>query len=140
MLLVVHMLLGYRELRHIKFYENDPMVKRILGLTRLPDVSTVSRCLSSMDAKSVYKLQQMIGGGVLDRLVSLSASRITPDFDGSVIGTGRFAEGTAVGFDKKKKVNAATIPFSVRLPRLVKCSISYIGQVRSMTQTVLRIS
>jgi hypothetical protein len=100
MLLVLHMLIGYRELRHIKFYENDPMVKRVLGLTRLPDASTVSRCLSSMDAKNVNKLQQVIGNGVLNRLVSLSISRVTLDFDGSVIGTGRFAEGTAVGINK----------------------------------------
>jgi hypothetical protein len=121
MLLVVHMLLGYRELRHIKFYENDPMVKRFLGLTRLPDVSTVSRCLSSMDAKSVNKLQQMIGDGVLDRLVSLSTSRITLDFDGSVIGTGRYAEGTAVGFNKKKKGQRSYYPLF--------CTVAQTGQV-----------
>lgn len=121
MLLVVHMLLGYRELRHIKFYESDPMVKRILGLTRLPDVSTVSRCLSSMDAKSVNQLQQVIGDGVLNRLVSLSASRITLDFDGSVIGTGRFAEGTAVGFNKKKKGQRSYYPLF--------CTVAQTGQV-----------
>ena len=121
MLLVIHMLLGYRELRHIKFYENDPMVKRILGLTRLPDVSTVSRCLSSMDAKSVNKLQQVIGDGVLNRLVSLSVSRVTLDFDGSVIGTGRFAEGTAVGFNKKKKGQRSYYPLF--------CTVAQTGQV-----------
>ncbi|WP_075186650.1 IS1380 family transposase [Teredinibacter haidensis] len=121
MLLVVHMLLGYREIRHIKFYENDPMVKRILGLTRLPDVSTVSRCLSSMDAKSVNQLQQVIGDGVLNRLVSLSTSRITLDFDGSVIGTGRFAEGTAVGFNKKKKGQCSYYPLF--------CTVAQTGQV-----------
>jgi len=121
LLLVVHMLLGYRELRHIKFYENDPMVKRMLGLTRLPDVSTVSRCLSSIDAKSVNQLQQVICDGVLNRLISLSTSRITLDFDGSVIGTGRFAEGTAVGFNKNKKGQRSYYPLF--------CTVAQTGQV-----------
>ncbi len=40
---------------------------------------------------------------VLDRLASLSLPRITLDFDGSVQSTKRRAEGTAVGFNKKKK-------------------------------------
>lgn len=110
LLLVVHMLLGYRELRHMKFYDNDPMVKRLLGLTRLPDVSTVSRCLSSMDAQSVSQLQALISRGVLERLASLSLPRVTLDFDGSVLSTGRFAEGTAVGFNKKKKGQRSYYP------------------------------
>jgi hypothetical protein len=76
------------------------MAKRVLGLTRLPDASTVIRCLFSMDAKSINQLQQVIGDGVLNRLASLSVSGVTPDFDGSVIGTARFAEGTAMGFNK----------------------------------------
>jgi hypothetical protein len=40
---------------------------------------------------------------VVKRLVALGLSRVTLDFDGSVIGTGKSAEGTAVGFNRKKK-------------------------------------
>ena len=97
------------------------MVKRVLGLTRLPDISTVSRCLSRTDVKSVNKLQKVIGDGVLNRLVSLSVSRITLDFDGSVIGTGRFAEGTAVGFNKNKKGQRSYYPLF--------CTVAQTGQV-----------
>ena len=32
MLLVVHLLLGYRRLRDFAYYQDDPMVKRLLGL------------------------------------------------------------------------------------------------------------
>ncbi len=46
LLLVVHMLLGYRELRDSRCYCDDPLVKRILGLQRRPDVATVSRSLA----------------------------------------------------------------------------------------------
>lgn len=34
LLLVVHLLLGYRELRHLSFYQDDPMVKRLLNLKK----------------------------------------------------------------------------------------------------------
>ena len=94
LLLVIHLLLGYRELRHLRFYEDDPMVKRLLGLKKLPDVATISRTLSSMDTQSVAHYQSAIGDPVLNRLEKLSLARVTLDFDGSVIGTGRFAEGT----------------------------------------------
>ena len=46
---VIHMLLGYRELRHLRYYRHDPLVGRLLGLKRLPDVATVSRALSTVD-------------------------------------------------------------------------------------------
>ena len=34
--LIVHLLLGYRELRHSHYSRDDPLVKRVLGLKRLP--------------------------------------------------------------------------------------------------------
>ena len=40
---------------------------------------------------------------VTERLVHEKCSRVTLDYDGSVLSTGRHAEGTAVGFNKKKK-------------------------------------
>lgn len=59
MLLIVHLLIGYRKLREMEYYRDDPMVKRLLGVKRLPDVATVSRALASADQESVYKLRQM---------------------------------------------------------------------------------
>lgn len=121
LLLVVHLLLGYRELRHLRFYRNDPMVKRLLGLKALPDVATVSRTLSSMDEKSVGNLQDYLSEMVLGRLKTLAFTRVTLDFDGSVIGTGRFAEGTAIGFNRKKKGQRSYYPLF--------CTVAQTGQV-----------
>ena len=39
MLLVVHLIIGHRRLRDVDSYRDDEMVKRVLGLKRLPDVS-----------------------------------------------------------------------------------------------------
>ena len=101
--LIVHLLLGFRELQDCRYYEDDPLVKRLLGLKRLPDVSTVSRFLKEAGAKSVENLRRLLREMVLDRLESVAPARLTMDFDGSVQSTKRHAEGTAVGFNKKKK-------------------------------------
>ena len=49
LMLVIHILLGYRSLRDIQYYRDDPIVKRVLGLNRLPTVATLSRSLSCAD-------------------------------------------------------------------------------------------
>ena len=41
--LIVHLLMGFREWRHCEHYRDDPLVKRLLGLNRIPDVGTISR-------------------------------------------------------------------------------------------------
>jgi hypothetical protein len=103
MLLVVHLIIGHRRLRDVDYYRDDEMVKRVLGLKRLPDVSTISRSLGSADALSVEKVRGESKNLVLERLLAEGLARVTLDFDGSVLSTGRHAEGTAVGFNKKKK-------------------------------------
>lgn len=121
LLLVVHLLLGYRELREGRYYRDDPLVKRVLGLTRLPDVATISRALASADEASVRKLRQLCRQLVLDRLRPLGLARLTVDFDGSVLPTGRRAEGSAVGYCKAKKGARSYYPLF--------CTLAQTGQV-----------
>jgi hypothetical protein len=121
LLLIVHLLLGYRRLQDIRYYQDDPMVCRLLGLERLPDAATVSRTLASLDDKSVTNLRRLNRQRVLERLGYLGLARITLDFDGSVLSTGRFAEGTAVGFNKKKKGQRSYYPLF--------CTVAQTGQV-----------
>ena len=101
--LILHLSLGYRKLRDRDYYKDDPMVKRTLGLNQLPDTSTISRSLRKIESDSVEKLQNLSSEVVLQRIQQLNLSRITLDFDGSVLSTSKHAEGTAVGFNKKKK-------------------------------------
>ena len=103
MLLVVHLIIGHRRLRDLDYYRDDELVKRVLGLKRLPDVSTVSRSLSSADERSVGNVRAESTTVVLERLETVGLASVTLDFDGSVLSTGRHAEGTAVGFNKTKK-------------------------------------
>lgn len=103
LILIVHLMLGYRRLRDMDYYRDDLMVLRLLGLRKLPDVSTVSRALARVDDKSILKIRQVCREMLIARLQALRLVRITLDFDGSVLSTGRVAEGAAVGFNKQKK-------------------------------------
>jgi len=87
MLLIVHLLIGYRRLSDLRYYQDDPMERRALGLKRLPDVATVSRTLDGMDKTAVKQLRWLLRSLVLERLVKHAPERVTLDFGGSVIGT-----------------------------------------------------
>ena len=119
--LIVHLLLGYRQLRESAFYRDDPLVKRVLGLKVLPSVPTVSRMLSEFDPPSVTAQQAVSRDLVLERLQKQAFRTVTLDFDGSVQSTKRHAEGTAVGFNKEKKGARSYYPLF--------CTIAQTGQV-----------
>jgi len=119
--LIVHLLLGFRELRHADCYREDPLVQRVLGFDVMPDVSTLSRMLKNADQKSVDRLRKLLGDMVLERFVETPLARITLDFDGSVQSTKRKAQGTAVGFNKKKKGARSYYPLF--------CTVAQTGQV-----------
>ncbi|MBK8979706.1 MAG: transposase [Planctomycetes bacterium] len=103
LILVTHSFLGWRRLRDIDYYRGDPLLKRFLGLERIPDVSTLSRRLVQMDERVVEGLRTLQRNLVIDRILDSCSSRITMDFDGSVISTkSRRTQGTAVGYNKKK--------------------------------------
>jgi len=119
--LVLHLLIGFRELCDIRYYADDPLVRRTLGRRRLPDVATLSRALAQADPKSVEHLHRLLRELVVARLAKLALPRVTLDFDGSVIGTGRVAEGTAVKFNRKKKGQRSYYPLF--------CTVAQTGQV-----------
>lgn len=119
--LIVHLLLGFRKLRDIEFYEDDPLVRRVLGLKVLPDVSTISRIWADFDERAVAAHQELNRPQVLRRLAKEDLGRATLDFDGSVLWAKKHAEGTAVGFNKEKKGARSYYPLF--------CTVAQTGQV-----------
>jgi len=65
MQLIVHLLLGFRELNDCHFYRDDPLVKRLLGLKRIPNAATLSRFLKDATAQSVESLRRCLRDMVL---------------------------------------------------------------------------
>jgi hypothetical protein len=119
--LIVHLLLGYRKLRDMDFYRDDPLVQQVLGLKRLPSVPTLSRMLGEFDDHSIDSQRDLNRNLILSRLMDEQMVRVTLDFDGSVQSTTRHAEGSAVGFNKKKKGARSYYPLF--------CTIAQTGQV-----------
>ena len=121
LILIVHLTLGFRHLREVERYKDDPLVLRALGLRRFPDVATLSRTMAVVDERSIDEIKDLNLQLILDWLGKIGIKRITLDFDGSVLSTGRYAEGTAVGFNKKKKGQRSYYPLF--------CTIAQTGQV-----------
>jgi len=84
---MVHLLLGFRRLREVDYYRDDPIVLRLLGLRKLPNVSTISRALSQMDSEDVDEHRQLARCIVIEGLIRERLPRLTFDFDGSVLST-----------------------------------------------------
>jgi len=118
LLLVVHIILGFRRLRSLDYYRDDPLVARVCGVRKLPDVATVSRTLTSFDDESVENLRLLTREIVIERLHKSKLKKLTVDFDGSVQSTCGHAEGTAVGFNKKKKGARSYYPLFATVAQL----------------------
>ena len=110
LIIIIHITLGFRRLREMDRYKDDPIVQRVLGLRRLPDVATVSRSMAMVDEHSIEEIRKLNVQLILQWLGKIGMGKITLDFDGSVLSTGRYAEGTAVGFNKKKKGQRSYYP------------------------------
>ena len=120
LLLIIHLLIGFRRLREVDYYRDDPIVLRLMGLRKLPDVSTISRALSKMEPEGVENVRYLARSMVIEGLLRERFPRITLDFDGSVQSTKGHAEGTAVGFNKKKKGSRSYYPLF--------CTVAQTGQ------------
>ena len=120
MLIIVHLLIGFRRLREVDYYRDDPIVLRLMGLRKLPDVSTISRALSQMEKEGVENVRQLSRSLVIEGLLREQLPRLTLDFDGSVQSTKGHAEGTAVGFNKAKKGARSYYPLF--------CTVAQTGQ------------
>lgn len=126
MMMTLHVILGFRLLRSIDYYRDDALLRHMLGLrTRLPDVSTVSRNMGKADQKAIKKVLRLLKEIFYERIVRQGFSRLTIDFDGSVLWTrGRFVEGTAVGYCKARKGARSYYP--------LLCTCAQTGQVVDM--------
>lgn len=120
MFFIVHLLLGFRRIRERDYYHEDPIVLRTLGVTKLPDVSTITRSMDQMDPRSFVNVRNLSSGLVCQRLTDELFARVTLDFDGSVLSTNRHAEGAAVGYNKKKKGARSYYPLF--------CTVAQTGQ------------
>jgi hypothetical protein len=132
LLLIVHLLLGFRRLREVDYYRDDPLVLRLMGLRKLPDVSTISRALCQMEAEGIEKVRDLSTSIVLEGLKREALYRLTFDFDGLYNPPRDIEKGRQWVTIKRKRERGATIPFSALYPRLVNSLIFFTVLVTSM--------
>jgi hypothetical protein len=116
--LVIHVVLGFRRLRDRDYYADDPLIQRALGVRKIPDVSTMTRTLAAATEVQVTRFRKYVSELTLDRVETEKLARITADFDGSVLSTKGHVEGTAVGFNPKRKGARSYYPLFCVLSQL----------------------
>jgi len=68
LLIIIHLLIGFRRLREVDYYRDDPIVLRLICLRKLPDVSTISRALSQMETDGVENMRRLSRSMVIEGL------------------------------------------------------------------------
>jgi hypothetical protein len=116
--LVIHVVLGFRRLRDRDYYADDPLIQRALGVRKIPDVSTMTRTLAAATEVQVTRFREYVRDLTLDRVETEKLARVTADFDGSVLSTKGHVEGTAVGFNPKRKGARSYYPLFCVLSQL----------------------
>lgn len=124
LLLVVHFCLGFRRMRQMRWYRTDPLVHRLVGVSRLPDERTVSRTLARTSRVEEERFDALISTLVTERLQQEEFGEVFLDFDGSVISTAGHAEGSAVGYNKARKGERSYYPLF--------CTVAETSQFLSM--------
>lgn len=116
LLLTVHLMLGWKRLRDLDYYRDDPLVSRAVGFAQLPSVATVSRALGHMDEEVFERQRELIAQIALERVEQENLQTLTVDFDGSVLSTkSRRREGTAVGYNRRSKGQRSYYPLFATL-------------------------
>jgi hypothetical protein len=81
-------LVGGDRLYHVSWIAQDPLVKRLCELSRLPSDRTISRWLTQFTHDSLQALVTLNSEIVCEKLKELGYGTITLDFDGTVLSTG----------------------------------------------------
>lgn len=103
-------LTGGRRLRHVGYLADDPLVKRLCGLANIPSDRTISRWLGQFTADSIQALVELNAEIVTQKLRDLQLSRLTLDFDGTVLTTGYKVGWAFRGYNPHKRYAPSYYP------------------------------
>lgn len=96
-------LTGGRRLSHIPFLNGDPLVKRLCGLKSLPSDRSVSRWLWQFTNDSLQAFVTLNSEIVIEKIKDLGLTRITLDFDGTVLSCGDTVKWAARGYNPQNR-------------------------------------
>ncbi len=90
---------GARRLEHLKYVSDDPLLKRLCSLARIPSSRTVVNWLKQFTQRSLSALVKVTRELLYEDIDRLALPRLTIDVDGTVINTGSTVAWAARGFN-----------------------------------------
>lgn len=115
-LLVVGMLLlGGSRLSHLRVLDRDPLFLRLVRLRRLPDERTLSRGLQAITGPFRDELNALLRDVAYQTFDEIGLSRVTIEFDGTVIRTGECVDGAERGFNPHHPKDPSYYPLTAHL-------------------------
>jgi len=102
---------GGSRLRHIRYLSSDWLIKRVVGVKRIATERTLSRWLKRFTPAALDSLLALNSNLVLGTLEFLKLSRVTLNFDGTVLSTGDEVENAARGYNPHKRYAKSYYPF-----------------------------
>jgi hypothetical protein len=94
---------GGRRLRHLRYLDGDPIVRRFCGLRRLPTARTVGRWLAAFRVRHLPRLQRVNAAVAARAIRHTGQRRLTIDVDGSVVSTGLQVAWAQRGFNPHRR-------------------------------------
>jgi type VI protein secretion system component Hcp len=96
-------LTGGKRLRLTSYIADDPLLKRLCGLSRFPCDRTLSRFLGQFTLESLQALVDLNSELVTEQIRKLGLPRVTLDFDGTVLTTGKKVKWAFRGYNPHKR-------------------------------------
>ena len=114
-ILLIMLLVGSERLQHIDYFRDDPLFKRVVGLTRIPHRTKLSTALKQFTSESLKALAELNSDLVIERLTSLGLLKITIDLDGTVISTKGNPSWAFKGYNPIKKGAKSYFPLTAHI-------------------------
>ena len=114
-ILLIMLILGAERLHHVDYLRNDPLFCRVIGLTKIPHRTKISRSLKQFASDSLKTLIELNSGLVCEKLNELGLTEITIDLDGTVISTRGNPTWAFKGYNPIKKGAKSYFPLTAHV-------------------------
>lgn len=115
LMIVVMLIVGAERLSHLEFLRDDPLFRRIIGITRIPHRTKVSQALKQFTSDSLKALIELNGELVCEHLNRLGLKTLTLDLDGTVLSTKGNPSWAFKGYNPIKKGAKSYFPLTVHV-------------------------
>ena len=113
--LLVMVLIGAERLQHLEYLKSDPLLCRVVRLTRIPHRTKVSSALKQLTSDSLKSLIELNAELVVEKLKEFGLRELTIDLDGTVISTQGNPTWAFKGYNPIKKGAKSYFPLTAHI-------------------------